>query len=166
MSDIKGIPGVTELTSSGSSNPPPMPTVPQNPDLLALMNLPMEEQMKLINKARAPEQPATTPPQTSFATPISTDPKPLKLTYKFTGNCSECKGEVETLEIDANEKHFVNAFCIRDHKQLLSFEVADLNTLVYPQIVDIPAQPAILQEEEVKDVRHDIPNKKPIQRKV
>lgn len=54
------------------------------------------------------------------------DPKPIKLNYQFSGECSEHRVPVTTIELDVATKHFCVAFCPPGNHQLESREVAKL----------------------------------------
>lgn len=74
-------------------------------------------------KAKKAQQP---PPAPQLAQPvISTEKKPVELTYKYVGQ-AEDGHSVETLELDVADKHFVIAFDPVEKTQVESREVADL----------------------------------------
>lgn len=57
------------------------------------------------------------------------EPKKLekpKLTYLYKGVCTSCAGQLSTLEIEVEKKHFCIAFCNRCNKQIESREVVKL----------------------------------------
>ena len=53
-------------------------------------------------------------------------PKPIELTYVYTGLCPTCGGQISTLEIDIDKKHFCIAHCNRCNKQHDTREVKKL----------------------------------------
>lgn len=62
------------------------------------------------------------------ADPVVTEkvPSEIELMYVFKGHCPKCSGQISTLEIDVDKKHFVIAHCTRCNKQLKTKEVATL----------------------------------------
>jgi len=53
-------------------------------------------------------------------------PEPLKLTYKWTGQCSNCGGQVDTLDISIRNDFFVVAWCNGCKRKLAQRKVAKL----------------------------------------
>lgn len=56
---------------------------------------------------------------------VPVKPEPIKLTYKYVGNCPTCGSEVDTLEVDL-DKFVIIAYCQSCHKQLRHKPVAKL----------------------------------------
>lgn len=57
------------------------------------------------------------------------EPKPIKLEYKYTGDCKDCGNPITTLIIDkpkSKSKQLAIAFCTRCNKQHVVKEVATL----------------------------------------
>lgn len=44
--------------------------------------------------------------------PKPSKPEPIRLKYKYEGQCPKCGGQVETLEIDLENKYIVSAYCM------------------------------------------------------
>lgn len=55
------------------------------------------------------------------------DPKPVKLTYHFEGECPTCRNPVTTLELDIDSTHAVIAHCVKCNKQLEARKEKNLN---------------------------------------
>lgn len=169
MDPNQPIPGMTPLSSSAQPNVQGAVEA-IDPDLMALLNLPKSEQQALVDKAKSENKPQVTPQPTEEKL---AEAKPIRLVYKFEGHCPNCKGLVETLEMNIAEKHFVTAFCTKDHKQLRSHEVVDLSPLFVPepqpvveaQIIEEPKKDDTIKEG-VKDGRHSIPTNKSSKNKV
>ena len=52
--------------------------------------------------------------------------EPLKLTYRWIGQCSVCGGQVETLDIAIRNDFFIVAWCSSCHKKLSQRKVVKL----------------------------------------
>lgn len=88
--------------------------------------LPSEEFTQIMNMVEKGTQPSqVTVPQSTTPQP---EPKiePIVLKYKYEGMDS-CGNKVNTLELDADGKHFVTAYCLICQKQVEIREVIDLN---------------------------------------
>lgn len=60
------------------------------------------------------ELPAALPP----LPPAEIPRKPITLSYEYSGECEVCTREVDTLEVDAGDKHMAIAYCTSCKKQL------------------------------------------------
>ena len=76
-----------------------------------------------INPKKVVDKPK---PKPDFMPKPEPEREPIKLTYKFTGQCKDCGSVVDTLEMDVAKKHFASAFCIQCKKQLEVKEVVKL----------------------------------------
>ena len=54
------------------------------------------------------------------------DPKPIALTYVYTGDCPSCRRQPSTLELQVKDTFFVIAYCDNCKKQLMEKEVVKL----------------------------------------
>lgn len=61
-----------------------------------------------------------------IAQPKPIERKPIKLTYKFEGNCKTCGSQVKTLEMDVARSHFVVAYCVNCDATIEERKVAKL----------------------------------------
>lgn len=57
---------------------------------------------------------------------VKKDPTPITLEYIYKGQCPECVGNITTLEMDVDKKHFCLAHCIKCNKQYVTREVIKL----------------------------------------
>ncbi len=91
-------------------------------------DLPTSEFMDTMAEiAREQEKPLVEAPVAQQNHPVvPTTIKPIRLTYKYTGDCDKGHG-VSTLEMDVEKKHFVIAFCLQCNMQTESREVVDLD---------------------------------------
>ena len=113
----------TQLEKGVPIEPPPIPTPPLGVSPEALPTQEFIEQVKRIEDAKEEATGDSTPSQHPPEMPPA---QPVVLTYKFTGECSEHRQPVDTLELDVAEKHFAIAICPTCKKQLVTREVAKL----------------------------------------
>ena len=88
--------------------------------------LPSPEFIATINRLESQkqeEEPSSRPSQHPTELPAAA---PIKLTYVWTGECSEHRRPVSSLELDVAEKHFSIAFCPAGNHQIEAKEVAQL----------------------------------------
>lgn len=96
----------------GESAPPPAINAKDFEQTMQLIEADKAKKQAELDKIRAKHKDYVSPPA---------EKKPLRLEYKFFGNCS-CGAEVETLEVDVGSNHFVSAFCLAERKQIRTDE--------------------------------------------
>lgn len=93
----------------------------QNPDPEFAATVARIEAKK--NEPETPPEPVPNLP----ARPEIPDPKPVKLTYHYEGECPTCRNPVTTLELDIDSTHAVIAHCVKCNKQLEARKEKKLN---------------------------------------
>jgi hypothetical protein len=53
-------------------------------------------------------------------------PKPIELTYKYIGQCPECRGEVDTIMMEVGKSTRAIAYCVNCRKKLSEKKVKSL----------------------------------------
>jgi hypothetical protein len=107
-------------------NLPPTPGLPPG---ISEADLPDAEFMKTIAEMEEAKNTPPPSPKPMQQAPNLSKPmqEPVKLTYKYTGNC-QCGNGVATLEMDVEGKHFVIAYCLIEKKQVESRQVVNLDS--------------------------------------
>jgi hypothetical protein len=120
------------------------------PGGIPLQDAPTPEFIKTlteIEKGRRVSQ-ATPPPLVSVPKPKI---EPIILKYKYEGQHS-CGNKVNTLELDANGKHFVVAYCLFCQTQVEIREVVDLNKKKNDNV--LVTEP-IKKEDKIKEISQE-----------
>ena len=88
---------------------------------------PTEEFIKTMAEIERGKQASKVTPPPPVSAPVIGKPvEPVKLTYKYEG-MHTCGNKVNTLELDADGKHFVVAYCLICQTQVEIREVVNLN---------------------------------------
>lgn len=87
---------------------------------------PTPEFLEQVARIEGKNKNPTIEPTPVTSLPPGTPTIPIKLTYKFVGNCPTHNIPVDTFELDAGGKHYVTAVCIKDKEQLETREVVKL----------------------------------------
>lgn len=99
--------------------PPSSPLPPGIPDSAAPSPEFLEAVKRIEGQTEEPTKASQHPPELPEA-------QPLKLTYKYVGECPEHRTPVDTLELDVAKSHFCIAYCASGKHQIESREVVKL----------------------------------------
>lgn len=81
--------------------------------------------------------------------------KPIKLEYRYSGSCKECRIPVETLVVKVKNQAVAVAFCTK-HGQLTEREVVDLNdTILFNNEQEDGSAPIIIGEAKKPGKKYD-----------
>lgn len=119
--------------------------VPQSPIVLDKDAPPSPEFMEMAKMLDGKPEPKKDPPVAHSSVGASTDEqsgtrpqlredtiKPIKLEYRYSGQCKDCKNNVETLIVKVKGQTVAVAFCTR-HGQLAEREVVNLeDVIIFP----------------------------------
>ena len=107
--------------------------VQQSPIVLDKEAPPSQEFMEVAKMLDEKSKPSPTPPvvqssqknEVEHVSEWQEELKPIKLEYRYSGQCEKCRVPVETLVVTVKGQTVAVAFCIK-HGQLAEREVADL----------------------------------------
>lgn len=144
----------------------------QSPIILDKDAPPSDDFMEVAQMLDKPKEapPVPKPVETTPARNVSLvqeEPKPIKLEYRYSGQCKDCRIGVETLVVKVKGQTVAVAFCTR-HGQLAEREVADLKEIVLPkqskeEIEIIKTFNEKYDKNQRKEVKHDKRSKPVVQ---
>lgn len=123
---------------------------------------PTESFMEVAKMLDKKPEPKKDPPVSSIVadTPmvkLEQEVKPIKLEYKYSGQCKDCRGEVATLVVKVKGQTVAVAFC-NSHGQLAEQEVDDLDKK-YKSPIPAAFIPSIWENETTKDLENRLKRK-------
>jgi hypothetical protein len=156
MQSVHG--GMTQAEAIAAENN--IPLQPQTPIILDKESPPSKEFMEVAEMLDKPKLPPVVNSKTEDQSVRAAQQlqreeiKPIKLEYKYSGQCKDCLITVDTLVVKVKGQTVAVAFC-SNHGQLAEREVADLEEKEEMKISNIPT---ILVEKKTNKILAD-PNK-------
>ena len=85
-----------------------------------------KEHIKKVHTIGAKQPEQINKPKPVAAEQPKAEPKPIKLTYQYTGQCAKCGGQVDTLDISIRNDYFIVAWCNNCKNKLTQRKVTKL----------------------------------------